>query len=380
MRRIALIGSTGSIGVNTLKVVETHSDKFRVSVLAAGRNRDLLLEQARRVRPDLVCIHDPEDAANLRARLARFGTKVVSGDDGLVAASVHADADLVVFSVVGARGLRPMIAAIRSGKSIAFANKEPFVIAGELIKGLAQKYGVMLLPIDSEHSAIFQCLQGEPLSSVRRIILTSSGGPFRRVSARALATVTVERALQHPRWRMGKKITIDSATLMNKGLEVIEASHLFDFPPEKIDVLIHPEAIIHSLVEMIDGSHMAQLAVTDMRIPIQYALSYPERLDSNGLPRLNLSELKKLTFEEPDRRRFPCLDFGYEARRIGGTMPAVLNAANEMAVDGFLEGQISFVAIPRTIERVMRKHKVIRKPGLDEILEADHWAREVSRG
>lgn len=377
MKNIALIGSTGSIGVNTLKVIESHPDKFRVVSLAAGKNSDLLLEQARKFKPSLICIREREQAVLLKNKLARTSIRVVWGEEGLKEASSCSNADTAVFSVVGAQGLRPLMAAIRAGKTICFANKEPFVIAGELINRLAVKHGVKILPIDSEHSAVFQCLEGKKSGEVRRIILTSSGGPFRAVTRRALCKVTVRDALNHPRWKMGKKITIDSATLMNKGLEVIEAANLFDMPVEKIEVLIHPEAIIHSLVEFIDGSHMAQLAITDMRIPIQYAIGYPERLDSNGLPRLDLTSVGRFHFEKPDMEKFPCLGLGYEAKRTGGTMPAVLNAANEMAVGSFLEGKISFVDIPLNIEKIMKKHRVVRKPGLEDILEADRWAREV---
>ncbi len=375
MKKIALIGSTGSIGVNTLKVIEHHADKFRVVSLAAGNNMELLLEQARRFRPAVICIRDREKARILKSKLAGSRTRVVWGDEGLMEASTHPQADMTVFSVVGAQGLRPLVAAIKARKTICFANKEPFVIAGELINRLAQKYGVRILPIDSEHSAVFQCLDGKKTSEIRRIILTSSGGPFRTLKMKALEKVTVAAALNHPRWKMGKKITIDSATLMNKGLEVIEAANLFGVPVEKIKVLIHPEAIIHSLVEFIDGSHLAQLAITDMRIPIQYAIGYPERLDSNGLPRLELSRIRQFHFEEPDTAKFPCLELGYEAKRTGGTMPAVLNAANEMAVGSFLEGKISFVDIPLRIEKVMKKHRAVKKPGLGDILEADRWAR-----
>jgi 1-deoxy-D-xylulose-5-phosphate reductoisomerase len=376
MKNVAVIGSTGSIGVNALKVIASHPDKFRVTALAAGANFELLLEQARCFRPAVVCIRDREHAEILRRKLAQTRAKVVWGEEGLPETAAYPGNDFVIFSVVGARGLKPLIAAIRAKKDIGFANKEPFVIAGELIRGLAARHGVRLLPIDSEHSAIFQCLEGEKKEGIRRIILTSSGGPFRGFSRPALQKVTLRAALNHPRWKMGKKITIDSATLMNKGLEVIEACHLFDVPLEKVDVLIHPEAIVHSMVEYIDGSHIAQLAVTDMRIPIQYALGYPERLDSNGMPRLDLAELKTLTFEKPDAEKFPCLGLGYEAQRAGGTMPAVLNAANEVAVDRFLAGKIRFTGIAAKIAAVMKKHRVVKKPGLDDILEADAWARE----
>jgi len=377
MKKIALIGSTGSIGVNTLKVIENHPDRFRVVSLAAGKNSDLLLEQARKFKPALICIRDKEMALTLKSKLSRTGIRVVWGEEGLLEASSYRTADTAVFSVVGAQGLKPLMASIRAGKNVCFANKEPFVIAGELINRLAEKHGVKILPIDSEHSAVLQCLEGRKTGDVRRVILTSSGGPFRGATGRELRKVTVRNALKHPCWKMGKKITIDSATLMNKGLEVIEAANLFNLPVEKIEVLIHPEAIIHSMVEFIDGSHLAQLAITDMRIPIQYAIGYPERLDSNGLPRLDLTRVGSFHFEKPDMEKFPCLGLGYEAKRTGGTMPAVLNAANEMAVGSFLEGKISFVDIPFNIEKIMKKHRVVRHPDIDEILEADRWAREA---
>jgi 1-deoxy-D-xylulose-5-phosphate reductoisomerase len=375
-KKIAVIGSTGSIGVNTLRVVETHPEEFEVKVLTAGRNVELLAEQAERFRPALVCIESAAGARSLRSKLPK-SVKVVWGEDGLIEASVHPETELALFSVVGGRGLKPLVAAIRARKTVAFANKEPFVMAGELIARLAVKYDVRLLPIDSELSAIFQCLEGRPAAETRRIVLTSSGGPFRLLPPSDLGKVTVRQALEHPRWRMGRKITVDSATLMNKGLEVIETANFFRVPFARIEVLIHPEAIIHSLVEFVDGSHLAQLAVTDMRIPIQYAMTYPRRLDSNGMPRLDFAALKALTFERADRQKFPCLGLGYEAIREGGTLPAVLNAANEKAVELFLEERISFTDIPEKIEAVMRRHKTVPKPGLEDILEADRWARRA---
>lgn len=378
IKRISIVGSTGSIGVNTLKVIESHPSKFKVTALAAGKNIELLLEQTRKFKPALISIQSREDAEILRSKLRGQKVKIVWGEEGVLETSVCSATDLVVFSVVGAGGLKPLVAAIRAGKSVAFANKEPFVIAGELIKKLAKKHCVSLIPIDSEHSAVFQCLEGKKNTEVRRVILTSSGGPFRTFSKERMKHVRIQDALNHPRWKMGKKITVDSATLMNKALEVIEASNLFDMEVDKIDVLIHPEAIIHSMVEFIDGSHLAQLAVTDMRIPIQYAMAYPERLDSNGsLPRLNLPEIGKFHFEEPDHAKFPCLELGYEAKRQGGTMPAVLNAANELAVESFLEGKIPYVDIPKKVGRVMKKHSKVKDPGLDDIIAADRWAREA---
>lgn len=376
MKNIAVIGSTGSIGVNTLRVVESHPGRFRVTALAAGKNIGLLLEQVRRFRPLIACLHDEAGAKALAAKLRGTKTRVVSGPEGLKEAASLRENRLVIFSMVGARGLHPLVAAIKAGKSVAFANKEPFVMAGELIRRLSLEHGVSMVPIDSELSAIFQCLEGRSREEMRRIILTSSGGPFRAFSAGALRKVTPAQALRHPRWKMGKKITIDSSTLMNKALEVIEAANYFDVPVEKVGVLIHPEAIVHSLVEFIDGSHLAQLGVTDMRLPIQYAMSYPGRFPGNGFQRLDLAGVKSLSFENPDLARFPCLGLGYEAKRAGGTLPAVLNAANEVAVELFLNERLSFSGIPARIERLMRRHRLVRKPGLGDILEADEWARK----
>jgi len=376
MKRIAVIGSTGSIGVNTLRVVESHPEHFRVEVLAAGRNGELLLEQVRRFRPSLACLHDREKAEVLSRKLKGQRTRIVWGDKGLEAAAAFPKSDLAVFAMVGAKGLVPLVTAIQCGKAIAFANKEPFVIAGELIRSLSGKYGVTMVPIDSELSAIFQCLQGRAAGEAKRILLTSSGGPFRKFPKKALEKVTVSQALRHPRWKMGPKITIDSATLMNKALEVIETANFFNVSADKVEVVIHPEAIVHSLVEWIDGSHLAQLGVTDMRLPIQYAMSYPERFSGDGFPALRLDKIKTLSFEKPDAVRFPCLRLGYEAQRGGGTMPAVLNAANEVAVDFFLRGKIRFPDIPRKIGNLMRKHRPVGSPSLEEVLEADRWARE----
>ncbi|HNV86586.1 MAG TPA: 1-deoxy-D-xylulose-5-phosphate reductoisomerase [Candidatus Omnitrophota bacterium] len=377
MKRIAVIGSTGSIGVNTLRVAESHPKQFRVEVLAAGRNGKLLFDQIRRFQPSLACLYDRESAEALSGKLRGSRTRIVWGDKGLREAAGFSRSELAVFAMVGAKGLVPLVTAIQSGKDIAFANKEPFVIAGELIRSLSGKYGVTMVPIDSELSAIFQCLQGRKAGEAKRIILTSSGGPFRKFSKTALSKATVREALRHPRWKMGRKITIDSATLMNKALEVIETANFFDVSAEKVEVLIHPEAIVHSLVEWRDGSHLAQLGVTDMRLPIQYAMSYPERLPAaDGIPPLRLEKIRALSFEKPDRGRFPCLRLGYEAQKAGGTMPAVLNAANEVAVDCFLNGKISFTDIPRKIGKLMRRHRVVTSPSLEDVLHADRWARE----
>lgn len=374
MKPIAIIGSTGSIGQKVLEIVRAHPDLFRVVALAARRNTDLLLKQAKEFLPKLVSVFERERAREIEAPLAKLGIRLVSGEEGLLEASTYGESRQVIFSLVGAQGLEPILRAIQSGKNVAVANKEPLVMAGELLMGEAGKRGVELLPIDSEHSGLWQCLEGRPLESVRKLILTSSGGPFRKRKG-SLARVTVKEALRHPKWRMGPKITVDSATLMNKGLEVIEASNLFRLEVDRIEVLIHPEAVVHALVEFIDGSHLAQLAVTDMRIPIQYALSFPRRLN-HLVTALDLVKIGALHFEKPNLKRFPCLGFGYEARRQGGTLPAVLNGANEAAVSAFLEDQIPFLGIPKIIERVMRKHRVKHQPSLGDILEADRWSRQ----
>ncbi len=378
MKAISVIGSTGSIGQKVLEIVRAHPEMFRVTALAARKNTGLLLEQAREFRPKLVAVFEPNRAREIEVPMRRLSIRLVEGQEGLLEASTHAEAEQVIFSLVGAQGLEPILRAIRAGKNVAVANKEPLVMAGELLVGEAHKKGVEFLPIDSEHSGLWQCLEGRPLESVRKLILTSSGGPFRQRKG-SLACVTVKEALRHPKWRMGPKITVDSATLMNKGLEVIEAANLFHLEVERIEVLIHPEAVVHALVEFIDGSHLAQLAVTDMRIPIQYALSFPRRLNHLAAT-LDLVKIGALHFEKPDRRRFPCLGLGYEARRRGGTLPAVLNGANETAVAAFLEEKIPFLGIPKIIERVMGKHRLETHPSLEDILEADRWARgEASR-
>ncbi len=373
MKSIAIIGSTGSIGQKVLEIVRLHPEQFRVVALAARKNAGLLLKQAKEFRPKQVSLFDRESVRPVEASLRKLKIRVGVGEEGLRESSTASEADQVIFSLVGATGLRPILAAIRAGKDVAVANKEPLVMAGELLLKEARARGVQFLPIDSEHSGLWQCLEGRAASTVRKLIVTSSGGPFLRRKG-SLAKVRIEEALRHPRWRMGPKITIDSATLMNKGLEVIEAANLFNLEVERIEVLIHPEAVVHALVEFIDGSHLAQLAVTDMRIPIQYALSFPERLNHLA-PSLDLVKVKNLHFEKPDLGRFPCLGFGYEAKRKGGTLPTVVNGANESAVEAFLAGKISFTAIPRTIERVMKRHRVKTDPSLADILEADRWAR-----
>lgn len=376
-QRISLLGSTGSIGKNTLAVVREHPDQFEVVGLAAGSNVQEMVRQIREFSPRIVSMASPEAAEQVR-REAGPGVRVVCGEEGVLEVATHPGASIVVSAIVGSRGLRPTLAAIRAGKTIGLANKETLVMAGSIVMREAEKAGVSILPVDSEHSAIFQCLNGERPADVRRIILTASGGAFRDLPREALGSVTREQALTHPNWSMGAKVTIDSATMMNKGLEVIEARWLFDMPYDRIDVVIHPESIIHSMVEFRDGAVMAQLGTPDMRVPIQYALSYPERLPLPARP-LDLISLGALHFRPADFSRYPCLRMAYEAGRAGGTMPAVLNAANEVAVERFLAGEIPFLAIEEVIERVLSKHVGISDPTLEEIEEADRWAREQAK-
>ncbi|NPB09285.1 MAG: 1-deoxy-D-xylulose-5-phosphate reductoisomerase [Thermodesulfobacteria bacterium] len=372
-RKIAILGSTGSIGRNTLDVISRFPERFEVVALAAGENVSLLLEQAKRFRPRLVSCKNEALAERIRAELPP-GTELLTGKEGAVAVATHPEADLVVSAMVGAVGLLPTYEAVRAGKTLALANKETLVMAGRLVMNEARSRGVKILPVDSEHSAIFQCLSAGRISEVARLILTASGGPFRTRPAEEFRHVTPEEALKHPNWQMGAKITIDSATLMNKGLEVIEAHFLFDVPAEKIEVKVHPQSIVHSLVEFVDGSVIAQLGPPDMRIPIAYALSYPERLPLR-LPRLDLVAVSPLTFEEPDLEKFPCLRLAYEALAKGGTAPAVLNAANEVAVEAFLAGRLRFDQIPVLVERVLASVPVSPGDSLEEVIEADILAR-----
>lgn len=371
MKRLAILGSTGSIGVNVLKVVADFRDEFEILALAAGANIQMLREQIRVIRPRLVSVLDAGDAHSLEGE----GVEVVYGEEGLIRAATYPGVDLVVVAVVGSVGVRPILAAIQQGKYVALANKESLVMAGEIIVKMAQEMGVEILPVDSEHSAIYQALGGRRKGEgIRRIILTASGGPFYQRPASALKEVRPEEALVHPIWRMGEKISIDSATLMNKGLEVIEAHWLFDIPPERIDVLIHPQGVVHSMVEFVDGSIIAQMSMPDMRIPIAYALSYPKRLQLD-LPKLDLTELNHLSFAPPDHERFPSLRLAYEALQAGGTMPAVLNAANEVAVQAFLQGRIGFDQIPIVVAAAMEDHHPKPLRGIEDALEADRWAR-----
>lgn len=377
-KRIAILGSTGSIGCQTLDVIERFPDRFEVVGLAAGANLDKLAGQAAKHKPGVVSIGKQEDIPKFRAMVAD-GTKIVAGIEGMVEVATHEQVDVVVTSITGTLGLIPTVEAIKAGKDIALANKETLVAAGELVMSLVREKGVRMLPVDSEHSAIFQCLAGAQQQDIRRIILTASGGPFRNKTNEELRKVEVEDALKHPNWSMGQKITIDSATLMNKGLEVIEARWLFHTDFDKIDVVVHPQSIIHSMVEFPDGSVIAQLGTPDMRMPIQYALTYPERW-ANDFPKLDFLSLGELTFQKPRMDEFPCLGLALQAGRQGGTMPAVMNAANEQAVAMFLNRQIGFMGIPDLIEKVMASHTRIQNPGLDEILMSDSWARqEASR-
>ncbi len=374
MKRIVILGSTGSIGRMALDVISRYRDRFTVVGLVAGKNIDLLERQTEDFGPEIVAVAGEDDARELRRRLGP-GPEVLFGEEGINAVASHGGSDFVLSSMVGFSGLIPTLHAIKAGKVIGLANKETLVIAGGIVMEEARRHGARILPVDSEHSAIFQCLEGYRRGQVKRIILTASGGPFMGKAMKELGDVSPEQALKHPRWSMGKKVTIDSATLMNKGLEVIEASHLFDLPAKKIDVLVHPESIVHSLVEFIDGGLLAQISVPDMRGPIGYALSYPERL-VNTVARLDLGTVGKLTFQRPDLENFPCLGFAYEALEEGGTMPAVLNAANEAAVDAFLGRRINFTDIPAIIKRIMHSH--VKEDGLEleGVIGADRWARE----
>jgi 1-deoxy-D-xylulose-5-phosphate reductoisomerase len=373
MKNVVLLGSTGSIGTSTIKVASDLPERIRLLGLGAGNNLDLLLEQTRRHRPEAISILDPEKAKVAREVLGT-SAKVYSGPEGLVELATLPAADIVLIAIVGTAGLQPALAAIRAGKDIAVASKEILVMAGEIVMREAVKSGVRVLAVDSEHSAIFQCLDGKPTSSVRRLWLTASGGPFRNTPKEEFPKITVERALKHPSWVMGRKITIDSATLFNKGLEMIEARWLFGVPMERVSVVVHPQSVIHSMVEFIDGSMLAQLSTPDMCLPIQYALTYPERVGSDRV-QTNLAKLGSLTFEEPDLERFPSIALARRAGEIGGTMPAVLNAANEVAVEGFCGHKIRFDQIGSLVARTMERHQAIDHPTLEQILDADAWAR-----
>src|SRR6266550_2687400 len=381
-RGVAILGSTGSIGCNTFRVLEALGpEKFRVVALAAGRNVPKLVEQIARHQPDLVSVENEEVSEQLKVELSKRDISVprlLSGEGGLVEVATHPRADSVVSATVGAVGFVPTLRALESGKRVALANKETLVMAGELMTRAAAKSGAELLPVDSEHNALHQCLRGESVSEVRRIILTASGGPFRTREKAAIESATVAEALQHPTWNMGAKITIDSATLMNKGLEVIEAHWLFGFSADEISIVVHPESIVHSMIEMVDGSVIAQMGVTDMRHAIQYALTYPERHASELAP-LDLAKLTSLHFEEPDLERFPCISLAYRALKTGGTLPAAMNAANEEAVHAFIDERISLPDIPHVIEEVMNRHETAPVADLESVLQADRNSRVLAQ-
>jgi len=378
MKRLAVLGSTGSIGVNTLDIVRQFPDQFEVVSLSAGLNIQLLKQQILQFRPKVVSVINKGLSEALRRELPSVPVDIVPGVEGLIRVATHPDVDQVVSALVGAVGLIPTLSAIKTGKAIALANKEALVMAGKIMMEEARLNHAQILPIDSEHSAIFQSLLGHRREDVYRILLTASGGPFFKLPLHELEGVTAQEALRHPNWEMGRKITIDSASLMNKGLEVIEAHWLFDIPVEKIDVQIHPQSVVHSMVEYIDGSIVAQMGITDMRVPISYALSFPQRLPLN-LPRLNLFQKGDLTFFPPDPERFPCLRLAYRSIEIGETMPAILNAANEVAVSAFLEGSLKFTDLPLLIQQVMNEHEVKPVHTIEDILRADQWGREKAK-
>jgi 1-deoxy-D-xylulose-5-phosphate reductoisomerase len=377
-RGVAILGSTGSIGCNTFRVLESlGAEKFRVVAFGAGRNVATLADQIARHQPELVSVENEECQEQLKAELfdrSVAAPRIVTGEAGLIAVATHPSADCVVSATVGAIGFVPTLRALEAGKRVALANKETLVMAGELMTRAAEKSGAELLPVDSEHNALHQCLRGEKRAEVRRIILTASGGPFRTRDKAGMSSATVAEAMKHPTWNMGAKITIDSATLMNKGLEVIEARWLFGFEADEISIVVHPESVVHSMIELIDGSVIAQLGVTDMRHAIQYALTYPDRYSSD-LPQLDLARLASLHFEEPDLERFPCISLAYRALRAGGTLPAAMNAANEEAVQAFIDERISFSDIPQVIESAMDEHRIGPVATMDDVLEADRSGR-----
>ncbi len=378
MKNLAILGSTGSIGRSALAVVDAHPSRLRVVALAAGDNASLLSEQIARYRPERVAMANGEAVDRLRKISGSSSTEVLCGSEGLIAVATHPSVDIVLCASAGTAGLEAVLAAVEAGKTIALANKEVLVMAGELVTEAARRRGVTILPVDSEHNAIHQCLHGRERHEIRRLILTASGGPFREYTSADLEKAGPDAALRHPTWQMGRKITIDSATLMNKGLEVVEAHWLFGVAADQIDVVIHPQSIVHSMVELNDGSVIAQLGVTDMRLPIQYACSYPDRWEA-ALPSLDLAKAGRLDFGEPAHDRFPCLGLAYRALRTGGTLPVVLNAANEVAVAAFLDAKLGFTSIARVIERTMNAHEPKRVSTLEIVRRTDAWAREYAR-
>ncbi|HIS63673.1 MAG TPA: 1-deoxy-D-xylulose-5-phosphate reductoisomerase [Candidatus Scybalomonas excrementigallinarum] len=378
MKKIAILGSTGSIGTQTLEVVRANGD-LQVTALSAGSNISMLEEQIREFKPIYAVVYEEEKAKELKIKVADTDVKVLSGMEGLLTIASMKESDILVTAIVGMIGIRPTIAAIKAKKDIALANKETLVTAGHIIMKLAKEYGVNILPVDSEHSAIFQCLNGERHREIDKLLITASGGPFRGRTKEQLQNVTVADALKHPNWAMGRKITIDSSTLVNKGLEVMEAKWLFDVSFDKIEVVVQPQSVIHSMIQFVDGGIMAQLGTPDMRLPIQYALYYPERRPLDG-ERLDFAKLKNLTFEAPDVENFPALSMAYEAGRVGGSMPTVFNAANERAVAKFLDEKIAYLEIIEIIKECMEQHKVIGEPTVEEILETERWTYEFIEG
>ncbi|MCD6459775.1 1-deoxy-D-xylulose-5-phosphate reductoisomerase [bacterium] len=377
MKKITILGSTGSIGTNTLRVVDSLPARFEIIGLCANSNVELLIGQCHRYKPKMVAIKDEKCLSILKKEISS-DIKVVSSDEGIIDVATHPDNDLVVSAIVGSAGLYPTYRAIEQGIDIALANKEALVMAGDIIMAKAKEKNVNIIPVDSEHSAIFQCLASQKNKWVNRLLLTASGGPFLHTPKDDFSKVTVVQALAHPKWSMGKKISIDSATMMNKGLELIEAIKLFSVPADKISVIIHPESIIHSMVEYIDGSYIAQMNVTDMTIPIQYALTYPEREKGELFRKIDFFKLKQLNFFKPDFDKFICLRLAYEAAEVGHSMPAVLNAANEQAVKLFLQEKIKFVDIPYIIEKVMSTHQIEKHPSIDDLINIDNWARDTA--
>ncbi len=377
MMNLSVLGSSGSIGVSTLDIVRSHGDKFRVVGLAVQKNIKLLEEQIAEFKPEVVAVFDSHAAETLKQRLKGSNVKVLSGREGVTEVAVLDKTEMVVAAIVGAAGMLPTLRAIQAGKKIALANKETLVMAGEIMMAEAEERGVKILPVDSEHSAIFQSLEGNKKAHhIKKLILTASGGPFREKTMEELEKVTLQQALNHPNWDMGPKITVDSSTLMNKGLEVIEARWLFDVPADQIDVVVHPQSMIHSMVEFIDTSVIAQIGVPDMRVPISYALYYPHRLNNDDFPSLNFFEKSTWTFHQPDLKKFPCLRLAFESLKEGGTMTAVLNSANEVAVQAFLEERVSYLQIPKTIEEVLNGHQTRTGCNIEEILEVDAETRK----
>jgi 1-deoxy-D-xylulose-5-phosphate reductoisomerase len=379
MKNITILGSTGSIGISALDVIEKNPDRFQIVALTAGKNIRLLQMQIERFHPRIVAVGSNEKALRLRDILPmKFRPRILGDDEGINEVAALESADIVISAISGSAGLIPTLTAINAGKDIALANKETMVMAGDIVTKKARKKGIRILPVDSEHNAIFQCLQGQKKGNINKIILTASGGPFLNHSQAKLSDVKLQDALKHPNWKMGKKITIDPASMMNKGLEVIEAKWIFNLEMSRIEVIIHPQSIVHSMVEFIDGSVIAQMGIPDMRIPITYALSYPERI-KNKYHFLDLTKIKKLEFQRADRKKFPCLDLAYAAGICGGTMPAVLNAANEIAVEAFISNTINFVDLSVIIDKVLNIHNPIKDPSLEDILDADKWARAKAK-